>query len=211
MSHCPSRGTVARLTIALAVAAPLAAGACGTGGGRDIASGGMTLADTAALSATAGFVETSAAFTDAGILAMLDEANESDSSAGALAMDKATDPELKAFAAAMMQEHHALRVKGAELQKQLSLTPRLPAADPLAPTTDAEMLALRAAADGPEFDRAYVQEEVATHRVILDLAERARRATPSSGIRDYIDRMASVLHRHLARALALQKRLAPSA
>lgn len=37
-------------------------------------------------------------------------------------MDKGTDPELKAFAAAMMQEHHALLVRGEELQKQLSLS-----------------------------------------------------------------------------------------
>lgn len=211
MTQCPSRGPVTRLTVALALLALLAGGGCSAGGGHDTASGAGTLADTAALSATAGFVETSAAFTDAGILAMLEEANESDSSAGALAMDKATDPELKAFAAAMMQDHHALRVTGEKLQKRLSLTPRLPAADPLAPTLDAEMLALRAAADGPEFDRAYVRKEVATHQAIIDLAERARRATPSPEIRDYIDRMAPVLHRHLARALALQKKLAPTA
>ena len=101
----PSPRTRTWLELALAVTVPLALDACGTGDGgtRDAATRTGALADTAALSATAGFVETSAAFTDAGILAMLDEANQSDSSAAALAIEKASDAEVKAFAAALLQ------------------------------------------------------------------------------------------------------------
>lgn len=208
----PPRRTGTRLV--LVVSLPLALGACGAkgdAGNRDAVMGTVGLADTAALSATAGFVETSAAFTDAGIVAMLDEANQSDSSAAALAIEKASDAEVKAFAAAMMQDHHALRMKGEQLEKQLSLTPRLPAADPLAPALDDEMVALRAASEGPGFDRAYVEKEAITHQAIMDFAERARRSTPNPQIRDYIDQMTPVLRRHLARALALKNKLAPAA
>jgi len=210
----PSRRTGTRPVLALALALPLAFCACsgrGDGAERDSATRTGALADTAALSATAGFVETSAAFTDAGILAMLDEANQSDSSAAALAIEKATDAEVKAFAAAMMQDHHALRVKGEQLEKQLSLTPQLPAADPLAPALDDEMVALRAAGEGPGFDRAYVGKETITHQAIMDFAERARRSTPNPQIRAYIDQMTPVLRRHLARALALKNKLGPAA
>jgi len=209
-----SRRTRTRPVLVLALALPLALCACsgsGDGAERDSATRTGALADTAALSATAGFVETSAAFTDAGILAMLEEANQSDSSAAALAIEKATDAEVKAFAAALMQDHHALRVKGEQLEKQLSLTPQLPAADPLAPALDDEMLTLRAASEGPGFDRAYVEKEAITHQAIMDFAERARRSTPNPQIRAYIDQMTPVLRRHLARALALKNKLAPAA
>jgi predicted outer membrane protein len=199
---------------ALALTAPLALGACGDQAGagvRDAAAGTRILADTAALSATAGFVETSAAFTDAGILAMLDEANQSDSAAAALALDKATDPETKALAAALMSDHHELRADGERLVKALSITPRLPATDPLAPVLDDEMIALRAAADGPGFDRVYVEKEVVTHQKIIDFAQRARRSTPNTEIRAYIDRTTPVIERLLARTRALQKKLALAA
>src|SRR5688572_11939505 len=49
---------------------------------------------------------------DANIVALLDEANAADSTAGALARDKATSKEVKDFAKLMMAEHHALRVQG---------------------------------------------------------------------------------------------------
>ena len=207
-----SRRREAGPVMALALALPLALCACGDGGAdRDSPARAGTLADTAALSSTAGFVETSAAFTDAGILAMLDEANQADSSAAALAIEKASDAEVKAFAAAMMQDHHALRVNAEQLERRLSLTPQLPAADPLAPTLDDEMLALRTAGEGPGFDRAYAEKEALTHQAIMDFAERARRSTPNARIRDYIDQMTPVLRRHLARALALKNKLAPAA
>lgn len=210
----PPRRTRMRPAIALALALPLALGACGDkgdGGDRDAATRTGALADTAALSATAGFVETSAAFTDAGILAMLDEANQADSAAAALAIEKATDAEVKAFAAAMMQDHHELRLQGEQLEKRLSLTPQLPASDPLAPALDDEMVALRAAGEGSGFDRAYVEKELITHQTIIDFAERARRSTPNPQIRAYIDQTTPVLRRHLARALALKNKLAPAA
>ncbi len=76
------------------LALALALGACSNRGraGADSAAIQQPLADTAALSATAGFVESSPAFTDAGILAMIDEASQSDSVAAALA-DEIADAE----------------------------------------------------------------------------------------------------------------------
>ena len=214
MPGCPSRSTGAWLALALALAVPLAASGCGhagDAGDRDAAMQPGALADTAALSGTAGFVETPSAFTDAGLLAMLDEANQSDSAAATLAVARASDPEVKAFAAAMMQDHHALRLDGVALAKRLSLTPQLPASDPLAPALDDELLGLRAAAEGPAFDRVYVAKELITHQAIIDFAERARRSTPNQPIRAYIDQMVPVIRRHLARLQALEKKLAPAA
>src|SRR5947199_6481313 len=68
--------------------------------------------DTAGMAAPAETAKaaTNAPLTDANIVALLDEANKADSSAGKFALGKAADPGVKAFAKLMMGEHHALRV-----------------------------------------------------------------------------------------------------
>src|SRR5215217_498867 len=58
------------------------------------------------------------ALTDANIAALLDEANKADSSAGAVALKKASSPGVKRFARMMMGEHHALRLAGEKVVKQ---------------------------------------------------------------------------------------------
>jgi predicted outer membrane protein len=158
-----------------------------------------------------GFVETAAALTDAGIIAILDEASLSDSVAAALAAEKATDAGVKAFATSAMEDHHALRVDGARLVKTLGLTPRLPASDPLSTVAEDEMIALRATPRGPEFDRVYIEKEVATRQAVKDFSEQAKRATPNDQIRSFIDRVTSVIERHLERAQALRNGIARTA
>jgi len=76
---------------------------------------------------------------DSNIVALLDEANMADSSAGAVALKKATNPDVKAFAKLMMADHHALRVAGQDLAKQLGVTPKPPERDPLAGYVKNEM------------------------------------------------------------------------
>ncbi len=178
---------------------PFALGACG---GRGNAPGGGSLD---------GFVETAAALTDAGIIAILDEASRSDSVAAALAAEKATDAEVKAFATSAMEDHHALRVDSGRLVKAQGLMPRLPASDPLGAAVEDEMIALRSTPRGPEFDRIYIEKEVARHQAVKDFAEQAKRATPNDQIRSFIDRVTPVLARHLARAQALRNRIARTA
>ena len=80
----------------------------------------LSRADTAP-AATAG----SEALTDANIVALLDEANMADSAAGAYALTKATNADVKAFAKLMMGEHHALRAQGQQLAQRLNVTPTL--------------------------------------------------------------------------------------
>ena len=99
--------------------------------------------DSAAMPKSAGdTLGTAKGLTDATILGMLDAANKADSTGGALASKRATDPEVKDFAKMMMSEHHSLRVAGEELAKQLGITPKPPAKDPIAGYVAAENAAL---------------------------------------------------------------------
>ena len=144
---------------------------------------------------------------DSNIVALLDEANMADSAAGAVALKKATDPDVKAFAKLMMTEHHALRVQGQELAKQLGVTPKLPERDPLAGYIRNEMDALKKAPKGAEFDRTYIDHEVSIHQAVLDLANMARVTTQTAELRDLIGKATPVIKKHLDQALEIQKKL----
>jgi putative membrane protein len=149
--------------------------------------------------------------TDANIVALLDEANKADSAGGAAALKKATRPDVKAFAKLMMADHHALRVQGQQLAKQLGVEPKPPEHDPLAPYAASEMKALQTTPKGAEFDRTYIDNEVTIHQAVLDLANQARVTTQTPQLKDLIEKAIPVIRKHLDQAQAIQKQLTPAA
>jgi putative membrane protein len=105
------------------------------------------------------------------------------------------------------ERHHALRALGQQLAKQLGVTPQPPADDPVAAAAQAEMAALRSAPKGTEFDRTYVDQEVAIHKAVLDLAEKAHGATQNEQLKGLIEKAKPFLEKHLDQAEELQKKL----
>lgn len=148
--------------------------------------------------------------TDSNIVALLDEANKVDSANGAIALKKATRPDVKAFAKLMMSEHHTLRAAGQQLAKQLGVEPKLPEHDPLAPYAVGETKALQKTAKGPEFDRTYIDNEVSVHQAELDFANQARVTTQTAQLRDLIEKAVPVIRKHLDQAQAIQKEISPA-
>ena len=145
--------------------------------------------------------------TDANIVALLDEANMADSAAGAYALTKATNADVKAFAKLMMGEHHALRAQGQQLAQRLNVTPASPANDPLKPAAESEMAALKAAPKGAQFDRAYIDQEIAAHKLVLDVAEKGHGAAQNEELKKLIEQAKPVIEKHLERAEEIQKKL----
>ncbi len=195
---------------AISIIELVALGACGDRQRSD-AVGGDTVSpapgDPAAAGAMRSDTADPGALTDANIVALLDEANQADSASGAYALGKATNAEVRAFAKLMMGEHHALRLQGQQLAKKLNVTPQLPANDPLKPAAEAEMAALKAAAKGAQFDRTYIDQEVAIHKAVLDLAEQAHGAAQNQELKALIEKARPVIQRHLDRAEELQQKL----
>jgi putative membrane protein len=148
---------------------------------------------------------------DSNIVALLDEANMADSAAGALALKKATNPDVKAFAKLMMAEHHEMRVAGQALAKQLGVTPKLPERDPLAGYLKNEMDALKKTAKGTEFDQTYIDHEVSIHQAVLDFANQARVTTQTAELKDLIEKAVPVVKKHLDQAQGIQKKLGTTA
>lgn len=172
---------------------------------------GAMASDTNSIGAPSASTPAKGGLTDAGIVALLDEANKADSAAGAVAAKKATSADVKGFAQLMMAEHHALRVAGEGLAKQLGITPVPPSIDPLAPYAGAEMSALQKTAKGAEFDRTYIDNEVAVHQAVLDLSNQARVTTGTQQLKDLIQAAIPVIQKHLEHAQSLQKQLTPAA
>src|SRR5580765_7087053 len=80
-----------------------------------------------------------ATWTDANIVALLDEANAADSSTGAVAATKGTAAAVREFAKRMMRDHHQLRAQGQALATKLKVTPTAPSDDPVTPAAQKEM------------------------------------------------------------------------
>jgi putative membrane protein len=148
-----------------------------------------------------------ASLSEANILYLLDEANRADSAAGAYALGKATDPEVKAFARLMMGEHHALRAQGLQLAQRLNLTPERPASDPVQVAAQTEMAALQGATKLSGFDRTYMDQEVQVHRAVLDLAGQAQAVAGSAQLKQLIEKAKPVIQKHLSRAEEIQQKV----
>jgi len=161
-------------------------------------------ADTSAMSASAPAAGT---WTDANIVALLDEANVGDSTAGAVAATKGTAAAVRDFAKRMMRDHHQLRVQGQALAKKLNVTPLAPSDDPVTPAGQKEMDTLNSTAKGKDFDRAYIDAEVDIHKAVLDLATKAASQTQTAELKNLIQKAAPVIRGHLDKAESIQKTL----
>ena len=174
--------------------------------GQAPADTGAAAADSSAPAATP-----KGGMTDANIVAILDAANKVDSANGAIALKKATRPDVKAHARLMMSEHHALRAEGQQLAKQLGVEPKPPERDPLAPYAAGETKALQSTPKGAEFDRTYIDNEVSVHQAVLDFANQARVTTQTPQLRALIEKAVPVIRKHLDQAQSIQKQITPAA
>jgi putative membrane protein len=187
----------------------LAAGCKGRTDTAGAAGGAMPPADTTATGMAPAANDTAmsknAPMTDANIVALLDEANKADSSAGAYAMGKAASSDVKAFAKMMMGEHHALRAQGQALAKKLNVTPQPPTEDPIAAAGESEMSALKAAGKGAAFDSVYIDQEVTAHKAVLDLLDKSHSDAKNEQLKKLIEAAKPTVQKHLDRAQELQK------
>ncbi len=188
--------------------------ACGDRPGRDETgtAGSASVGDTTAVETdTAGTAGGAADLTDANIVALLDHANAADSGAGALAAKKATNADVKQFAKMMMADHHQLRQQGQDLAKKLGVTPEPPANDPVTALEQQETQALQAAAKGADFDRTYIQQEIAAHQAVLDLAKQAHDSADNAELKALIEKAQPLIENHLKQAQEIEKTLGGTA
>lgn len=195
-------GSKGRVTMLAIAAVALTACAKKENAGADSTAASSTVsADTSAMTPPP------AAWSDANIVALLDEANAADSTAGALAATKGTAAAVRDFGKRMARDHHQLRSQGAALAKKLNVTPAAPSDDPLPPVAEKEMNTLNSTAKGKDFDKAYIDSEVDIHKAVLDLATKAAGITQTAELKALIQKAAPVIQAHLTLAESIQSKM----
>jgi putative membrane protein len=144
---------------------------------------------------------------DASIFYILDAANRLDSAAGSIAMTKGTNSEVREHGAMMARDHHKLRQDGQTLATKLAISLAAPAGDTAPASFDKTMATLNGAAKGRDFDKAYIDHEVAYHKTVLETAVSAMAAAQNSELKNLIQKAAPVIQGHLDRAQAIQANL----
>jgi putative membrane protein len=198
-----------RSKVAMLAVATFAVAACGKkdNNGVDTTATSSTTSTMDTSSMAASSTSTSGNMSDANIVALLDEANAADSSAGAIAATKGTSSSVRDFAKRMMRDHHQLRAQGAALAKKLNVTPSAPSDDPVTPMAQQETNTLNTTAKGKDFDKAYIDAEVDAHKAVLDLATKAAGQTQTAELKNLIQKAAPVIQAHLTLAESIQKKL----
>jgi len=144
---------------------------------------------------------------DATILATLDRADMADSAAGAVAMQKAANPQVKDYGRMMTRDHHQSHVKVMQLAKSLNITSKASKDDPISKTVTRDSTTLVSTPAGEQFDRTYIEQQVAMHKQVMEFAKQAEQSTTNPQIKQHIQETSPVLQRHLQRAEEIQQSL----
>ena len=109
---------------------------------------------------------------DAQIASIVVTANQVDIDAGKVAVARGTNAEVKAFGQQMIDAHTGVNKSAVELVTKLKVKPEdNPTSQALKAGGDKNVAALKAL-KGAEFDRAYVDHEVAYHQQVLDAVDK---------------------------------------
>lgn len=110
--------------------------------------------------------------TDAQIAAIVVIANQVDIDAGHLAISMSNNKDVKAFAQLMVTDHSGVNRSATDLVHKLNVTPaESPTSGSLKQGGDQNIAQLKGLT-GADFDRAYVNHEVAYHQAVLDAIDK---------------------------------------
>ncbi|AHG89538.1 protein of unknown function DUF4142 [Gemmatirosa kalamazoonensis] len=202
---------VGRFSTAFLVGATAALGACARGDTRaDSAASAPVTTDSSAGAAVRDSAQTgangaSANLTPANMTSLIGLTNASEIGQAKIAEGKATNRDVKAFARLMISDHEAMQKSLDSLAKAKSLTPTPPQqADQLRQSDSQTLASLNAAAQGPAFDKAYVDAQVAAHQKALNDLQTMAGATSDQDLRALIQQAIPKVQAHLDRAQQLQ-------
>jgi len=149
-----------------------------------------------------------AALDDATIVAIFDAANTADVETGALAEKRASTKELRDFGAMLARDHKMVRQQGRDLAAKLGVTPTPPKDDQGARDHAAAMARLRTL-EGAEFDRAFLQHEIAFHQAVIDAINGTLLpAIQNEELKALVEKVAPAFQAHTQMAQELQKKIA---
>jgi len=164
-----------------------------------------------ALVLTTGFSfaqDKSAAPTDPQIAAIVVAANSVDIDAGNLAKSKTQNKEVKAFAQQKITDHTGVNKQATALVTKLKVTPEENATSKSLKDGGKQNLAHLKTLKGAEFDKAYVDHEVAYHQQVLDAIDKTLLPSAQNAeLKDLITKVRPAIAAHLDHAKHIQSTL----
>ncbi|MEO6789316.1 MAG: DUF4142 domain-containing protein [Chthoniobacteraceae bacterium] len=135
-------------------------------------------------------------------------ADSVDIDAGKLAVRKAHDKRVKEFAVLMVRDHSAVNAKATALVKKLGVIPEESATSrSLKADGDKEIVKLKAL-KGAEFDKAYVDHEVAYHEAVIGVLDKTLIPnTKNAELKSLLESARPVFTAHLEHAKTIQASL----
>ncbi len=156
-----------------------------------------------AILSDSGEAKAAPALDDATIVAIFDAANTYDIETGALAAKKGTTKDVREYGAMLERDHKHVRTLGRDLAKSLGVTPTPPKDFALAKSHSQAMKTLKAA-NGAQFDRAFLQHEVDFHSAVIDaITTTLLPAIQNAQVKDLVTKVAPafVAHRDKAQSM----------
>ncbi|MGH7559406.1 MAG: DUF4142 domain-containing protein [Gemmatimonadales bacterium] len=144
---------------------------------------------------------------DATIVAIFDGANTADIETGRLAEQRGASKEVRALGTALARDHHGVRQQARDLAKRLGVTPTPPTPDPYA-AAHAKAMAALSARQGAEFDRAFLEHEIAFHQAVIDAVKGTLLpAIRNAEVKAFVEKIAPAFQAHLDLAKATKAQL----
>ncbi len=138
---------------------------------------------------------------DAAIVGIFDAANGWDISTGSLASKNSMRADVKEFGDMLATVHKAVQQQGRDLAKKLGVTPTpVPKDFPLLLDYQATMKKLTPL-KGPEFDKAFLEHEVAYHKAVIDAVTNTfLPAIQNAELKKFVESVAPAFQAHMAKA-----------
>jgi putative membrane protein len=145
---------------------------------------------------------------DAQIAMIAVVADSIDIDAGKLAEEKASNKEVKEFATTMVRDHTAVNAKATALAKKLNMTPEESATSKSLQADADKTTAKLKGLSGAEFDKAYVDNEVAYHEAVIGVVTKTLIPnTKNAELKSLLESAGPIFTSHLEHAKHLQKSL----
>lgn len=144
--------------------------------------------------------------TDGQILEIVGAVDTAEIDQAQVALGKTNDPNVRAFATHMVDEHTTAKQTGEQLASQAGLTRApSPKASELQ-TKGTQTLETLKAADAATFDATYIQSQVDQHAEVLKMIDdQLLPAVTQPALRDHLTTARGMVQRHLDQAKQLQK------
>src|SRR5687768_8908875 len=144
---------------------------------------------------------------DATIVAIFDAANTADIETGRLAAERGASKEVRDFGNMLVHDHTTVRQSGRDLAQRLGVTPTPPAGDASAAAHLQAMATLRSK-QGADFDRAFLEHEVAFHQGVIDAVKSTLLpAIQNAELRQLVVEVAPAFEAHRLAAANLRSKL----